>query len=88
VSRQETQSNPAALLPLASPLSKPASRQELCALGIYFAVVVVAADVLNVRLGVELLTVVVVLAAACISRSFVAFAVIGGCSCWAFSCGI
>ncbi len=73
MSRQETQPNSAVLLPVASPLSTPASRKELCVLGIYFAVVVLAADMLNVRLGVELLTVVVVLAATFISRSFVAF---------------
>jgi len=73
VSRQETLARRPSLLPARSPAIEPASRKELCTLGVYFAVTVLAADVLNVRLGVELMTVVVVLAAAFIARSFVAF---------------
>jgi len=71
VSREETQSRSATVT--APPPVEPASRKELFALGMYFAIVVLAADLLNIRLGVELLTAVVVLAAAFISRSFTAF---------------
>jgi PAP2 superfamily len=50
-----------------------ASRRELIVLGIYFTMVIVLTDVFNVRLGVELLTLAVVLPAVAISRAAVRF---------------
>lgn len=47
-----------------------ATRRELAALVAYFAGVVVLTDVLNIRLGVELLTLTVLVAAAAITRQF------------------
>lgn len=47
---------------------RPASRRELWLLGAYFAAVVAATDYANVRLGVELLSLCVFLAAVLISR--------------------
>jgi membrane-associated phospholipid phosphatase len=50
-----------------------AGAREFVLLGAYFSAVVLATDILNVRLGVELLTVTVFLAALVISRRAVAF---------------
>ena len=47
---------------------QPASRRELIALGVYFTAVVALTDVLNVRLGVELLSLTVLTAALTMSR--------------------
>ncbi|MDQ2742354.1 MAG: phosphatase PAP2 family protein [Chloroflexota bacterium] len=47
---------------------KPAGRAELIGLGAYFLLVVSLADILNVRLGVELMTLVVAVAALAITR--------------------
>src|SRR5436309_3336462 len=52
---------------------RPASRPELAVLAIYFAAVVALTDIVNIRLGVELLTLVTVLAAVTISRRVVLF---------------
>lgn len=52
---------------------QPASRRELVTLGVYFTLVVALTDVFNFRLGVELLSVVVFVAAALITRRPAAF---------------
>jgi hypothetical protein len=57
----------------ARPDAERASRRELWILGVYFAAVVLGTDIFNVRLGVELLTLVVLLPAFLISRAGVRF---------------
>jgi hypothetical protein len=51
----------------------PAGTTEFVWLGIFFVATVIGTDVLNVRLGIELLTLMIVLAALAISRQFARF---------------
>lgn len=65
---------PVTAVPVGRPVvEERASRRELVLLGVYFLTVIVVTDVLNVRLGIELLVLTVVVAAVGITRRPVAF---------------